>query len=278
MVFSLLNKTIASSISLVSPIAVVISTVYLAGGLGVARAFTALGIMALITEPLALLLASWPILRAGVACFDRIQAFLLLESHRDYRQFTEEIKLGTSHSDHVGVQRSPRHTITASRDLDLLPLQAKQRILGPTGQFLIEFQNACFKLRNGNTVLHNIDIQVPQCQLTMIIGGVGCGKSSLLKAILGEIPKASGGLYISTHSMAYCDQSPWLRNTSITENIIAESLMDDEWYARVVEACELHKDYASLPNAGMTRVGSGGVSLSGGQRQRVVNSILRFNW
>ncbi|KAG8166037.1 hypothetical protein KVR01_004589 [Diaporthe batatas] len=247
------------------------SSVATVGGLGVARAFTALSIMALITEPLALLLASWPILRASVACFDRIQAFLLLEDHRAFGEYMEGSVPRTSNNGIGGTPSSPRRTVSAFRDVDLLPLPAGriQRNSGPPNLVVVEMQNACFKLKNGNRVLHNIDIRVPRNQLTTIVGDVGSGKSSLLKAILGEIPQVSGTLHVGMESAAYCDQTTWLRNTSIRENIIGESSVDDAWYDRVTQACELHKDFMSLPSGDMTRVGSGGVSLSGGQRQRV---------
>lgn len=163
--------------------------------------------MALITEPMALLLASWPILRASIACFDRIQAFLLLESRRAYKEVMEEAKSRNSNNEVAGIQSSPRRTVAASRDVDLLPLPAKQSNFGPTGLVLIKMQNACFRLNNGNEVLHNIDIRVPQNQLTMVLGGVGCGKSSLLKAMLSEIPTVSRNLYVGLESVAYCDQT-----------------------------------------------------------------------
>lgn len=54
--------------------------------------------------------------------------------------------------------------------------------------------------------------------------------------------------------------------------------MDDAWCTRVTEACELQKDYLSLPNGNMTCVGSGWVSLSGGQRQSVASIIPRVGW
>lgn len=269
--------TVASSISLVSPIAVIVSTVYLSGGLGVARAFTALSVMALITEPLALLLASWPILRASVACFDRIQAFLLLEDHRAWKDRTVEPKSGTVSNEVIEAQRSPCRKVAAFRGVDLSPLPARQSGSGTNGDDVIEMHTASFRLENGNIVLHNIDMRVPEDQLTMVIGGVGSGKSSLLKAMIGEIPLVSGNLHVRLGSVAYCDQIPWLRNVSVRDNILAESPMDDVWYARVTEACELQKDFLNLPDGDMTCVGSGGVSLSGGQKQRVALARAVFS-
>ncbi|PIN97139.1 hypothetical protein AB205_0008050, partial [Aquarana catesbeiana] len=49
-----------------------------------------------------------------------------------------------------------------------------------------------FSWGTGLATLSNIDIQIPTGQLTMIVGQVGCGKSSLLLAILGEMQKLEG--------------------------------------------------------------------------------------
>ncbi|KAF7245603.1 ATP-binding cassette sub-family C member 9 [Varanus komodoensis] len=46
----------------------------------------------------------------------------------------------------------------------------------------------------GAPTLSSIDIRIPQGQLTMIVGQVGCGKSSLLLGILGEMQKVSGNV------------------------------------------------------------------------------------
>ncbi|GAA6070823.1 ATP-binding cassette sub-family C member 8, partial [Tachysurus ichikawai] len=62
-------------------------------------------------------------------------------------------------------------------------------------------ENICLKIVNGYftwtqgcPTLTNIDIKVPFGALTMIVGQVGCGKSSLLLAALGEMQKISGSV------------------------------------------------------------------------------------
>ncbi|MGH0122629.1 UNVERIFIED_CONTAM: hypothetical protein FKN15_029058 [Acipenser sinensis] len=64
-------------------------------------------------------------------------------------------------------------------------------------------EDVCIKITNGyftwmpdgSPTLSNIDIRIPYGQLTMIVGQVGCGKSSLLLAALGEMQKISGSVY-----------------------------------------------------------------------------------
>ena len=42
------------------------------------------------------------------------------------------------------------------------------------------------------TIQHDINVSVKKGALTAVVGSVGCGKSSLISAMLGEINKESG--------------------------------------------------------------------------------------
>lgn len=45
--------------------------------------------------------------------------------------------------------------------------------------------------------------------------------------------------------------------------------VDEQLYARVVDACALGADFAMLPNGDKTEIGEKGINLSGGQKARV---------
>ncbi|CVK96796.1 related to multidrug resistance-associated protein [Fusarium mangiferae] len=132
----------------------------------------------------------------------------------------------------------------------------------------ITMQNASFQTPDGNPLLTNINLRIFPGTLNMLIGKVGCGKSSLLKAIIGELIPSEGTVK-TDDSLAYCDQVPWLRNTTIRENIVGLSPRDEKWLSTVLHACALEEDLHQLPQGQETIVGSGGVALSGGQKQRV---------
>ncbi|KAM9147082.1 ATP-binding cassette sub-family C member 8 isoform 7-T7 [Pangshura tecta] len=147
----------------------------------------------------------------------------------------------------------------------------------------------------GSATLSNIDIQIPQGQLTMIVGQVGCGKSSLLLATLGEMQKTSGNVFWNSSipdsetgedvspeketavdtevrkrgSVAYASQKPWLLNATVEENIIFESPFNKQRYKAVIDACSLQPDIDILPHGDQTQIGERGINLSGGQRQRI---------
>uniref|UniRef100_A0A667HEG7 ATP binding cassette subfamily C member 8 n=1 Tax=Lynx canadensis TaxID=61383 RepID=A0A667HEG7_LYNCA len=147
---------------------------------------------------------------------------------------------------------------------------------------------------DGIPTLSNITIRIPRGQLTMIVGQVGCGKSSLLLATLGEMQKISGAVFWNSSlpdetgedpsperetvadsdvrkrgPVAYASQKPWLLNATVEENITFESPFNKQRYKMVIEACSLQPDIDILPHGDQTQIGERGINLSGGQRQRI---------
>ncbi|CAG1996834.1 unnamed protein product [Fusarium graminearum] len=138
----------------------------------------------------------------------------------------------------------------------------------PENGLAVAINNACYSTDEGNTLLTDVNMRVVQGTIKMIVGKVGSGKSTLLKAIIGENTPSQGSVKTEA-SVAYCDQVPWLRNTTISKNIIGQSQHDQKWLATVIRSCALDEDLAQLPQGQETVVGSRGVALSGGQKQRV---------
>lgn len=66
----------------------------------------------------------------------------------------------------------------------------------------------------------------------------------------------------------YVGQNPWLQRGTIRENITWGSVYDECRYKRVLFACALNDDIATL-GGDEIGVGEGGRTLSGGQRARV---------
>ncbi|XP_068754030.1 ATP-binding cassette sub-family C member 4-like isoform X2 [Montipora capricornis] len=116
--------------------------------------------------------------------------------------------------------------------------------------------------------LSDITLNVRNGNLIAITGAVGSGKSSLLTAILGELPQHKGS--ISYHGkVAYVPQIPWVFSGSIRENILFGLAFNEEKFQQVVHICELTKDLANFANGDLTEIGQRGVTLSGGQKARV---------
>ncbi|XP_067914713.1 ATP-binding cassette sub-family C member 3 isoform X1 [Heterodontus francisci] len=117
-------------------------------------------------------------------------------------------------------------------------------------------------------VLDGINLMVPQGSLVAVVGHVGCGKSSLVSALLGEMEKLEGRVAIQG-SVAYVPQQAWIRNATLKDNIVFGEPLDEQKYQQVLEACALITDLNILPGGDQTEIGEKGINLSGGQKQRV---------
>ncbi|XP_027033322.1 ATP-binding cassette sub-family C member 3 isoform X2 [Tachysurus fulvidraco] len=116
--------------------------------------------------------------------------------------------------------------------------------------------------------LQNINVLVPQGSLLAVVGNVGCGKTSLLSALLGEMEKLEGHVSIRG-SVAYVPQQAWIQNATLRDNILFGRPYIEDKYRRVMDACALTPDLDILPGGDQTEIGEKGINLSGGQRQRV---------
>ncbi|KAJ7422498.1 ATP-binding cassette transporter sub-family C member 8 [Willisornis vidua] len=122
----------------------------------------------------------------------------------------------------------------------------------------IKVTNGYFSWGSGLATLSNINIRIPTGQMTMIVGQVGCGKSSLLLAILGEMQTLEGKVHWSNrnrYSVAYAAQKPWLLNATVEENIIFGSPFNKQRYKAVTDACSLQPDIDLLPFGDQTEIG-----------------------
>ncbi|XP_062212449.1 putative ABC transporter C family member 15 [Phragmites australis] len=102
-----------------------------------------------------------------------------------------------------------------------------------------------------------------------VCGSVGSGKSSLLCAIMSEIPRFSGSETTVVGSRAYVPQSAWIQTGTIQDNVLFGKAMDKTLYDEVIQGCALDKDVELWANGDMTVVGERGMNLSGGQKQRI---------
>ncbi|KAF1562051.1 Canalicular multispecific organic anion transporter 2, partial [Eudyptes chrysocome] len=116
--------------------------------------------------------------------------------------------------------------------------------------------------------LKDINLLVPSGALVAIVGHVGCGKSSLVSALLGEMEKLEGEVAVKG-SVAYVPQQAWIQNATLKDNILFGQAPNVQKYQNVLETCALKTDLEMLPGGDQTEIGEKGINLSGGQRQRV---------
>ncbi|XP_022172982.1 multidrug resistance-associated protein 4-like isoform X2 [Myzus persicae] len=121
--------------------------------------------------------------------------------------------------------------------------------------------------QNSNT-LEKINLTVIPGRLLAVIGPVGAGKSSLIHAILRELPILEGRISVNG-VVSYAAQEPWIFSGSVRQNILFGSPMDKERFKQVIDVCALKSDLDQFPLGDETVVGERGITLSGGQRARI---------
>lgn len=117
--------------------------------------------------------------------------------------------------------------------------------------------------------LNDLTFTAGRNELLAVIGTVGCGKSSLLSALAGDMRLTDGSISMGVSSRAFCPQYAWIQNTSVRNNILFGKEYDESWYGRVIEACALRSDLDMLPAGDSTEIGERGITVSGGQKQRL---------
>mmetsp|Transcript_13169 Transcript_13169/g.18230 ORF Transcript_13169/g.18230 Transcript_13169/m.18230 type:complete len:1650 (+) Transcript_13169:155-5104(+) len=241
--------------------------VYILAGneLTAAKAFTSLALYNVLRMPLIFFPQVIAQLTVALASMDRLEDYLS-------RSEVEEKPI-------VPIQEGvPAVTIAEGTfswgSLEKKSSDSKQ---GPNAPMRVEMDNKassadCATEDDYLITLKDINLEAENGQLVAVIGSTGSGKSSLLHAILGEIPM-KGGVVQTRGTVSYVPQQAWIFNATIRDNILFGEEYDEDKYSRAIMISGLVKDLQNLVAGDMTEIGERGINLSGGQKQRV--SIAR---
>lgn len=148
----------------------------------------------------------------------------------------------------------------------------------------IEVENLGFRYADGEPwVLKGCSLTIAQGESVAIVGASGCGKTTLVKLLLGLLKPSEGNIRIGGLNLHKAGphnirkivgavmQDDQLFGGSIADNI---SFFDPEMdQAKVEHAARLaavHDEIAAMPMGYHSLIGDMGSSLSGGQKQRVI--------
>ncbi len=158
----------------------------------------------------------------------------------------------------------------------------KQVVTRLTGS--IEINNVSFRYNEEmSLVLDNLSLKIPAGQYVAIVGKTGCGKSTLMRLLLGFETPQRGAIYYDGQDIARLDlrslrqhigavtQNGRLFAGDIFSNIVVSApwlTLDDAWQA--AELAGIADDIRAMPMGMQTMISEGSGGISGGQRQRLM--------
>uniref|UniRef100_A0A7N0T3Q1 ABC-type xenobiotic transporter n=1 Tax=Kalanchoe fedtschenkoi TaxID=63787 RepID=A0A7N0T3Q1_KALFE len=164
----------------------------------------------------------------------------------------------------VSLQRMEKFFLSAERKL--VPNPSLE-----SGCPAISVKNGFFSWdsKSEKPTLSDINVDIPVGSLVAIVGGTGEGKTSLISAMLGELPPLPGANVVIRGTVAYVPQISWIFNATVRQNILFGSDYEEEHYWKAIDVTSLQHDLDLLPGHDLTEIGERGVNISGGQKQRV---------
>lgn len=237
------------------------------GSLTVVGAFSVLAVVTLITNPLNSIMESGPVVLSALNSFARIETFLLIEEAIVHRL---EQPSAAQDLDTVDEKSGDIHQST---DLTTTTADPEKDLAG----YVARFVRATISAPDDptNIILRQVSVDIAKGEFIIVSGPTGCGKSMFLKALLKEMKPMRGKIHVQQGQKAYCDQTAWIKNTSIRRNIALYGEIDDAWYDTSLDACLLGPDLERFPHSDLYMAGSNGLNLSGGQKHRVVSQKIQ---
>lgn len=145
----------------------------------------------------------------------------------------------------------------------------------------LEVKSLSYRYSSSGRGVEDVSFYLTGASFTVITGRVASGKSTLLRVLLGLLPKNSGeilwngevvddpaSLFVPPRC-AYIAQVPWLFSGTIKENILMGLGEDSTPLKEAIRLSVFEQDLAQMSTGLETVIGPKGVRLSGGQMQRV---------
>ena len=262
-------------------------TAYVFSGheLDVASALTSLSLFAILRFPLLVFPRVINNAVESLVAVKRIQAFLQAPQHvplgagtlvdHDNDDKDNDTTTTVLQLDHVTASyyHSDKETATTAPADTKEPEEEQQALLSSSSGNTTEPDEA----RNSSVevCLHDVSLSVNRGELIAVVGGVGCGKSSVVQTLLGNVPTFVQGhaSRLSNTTLAYFAQTPFLLNATVQDNILFQHVddtdQDEALYQRALTACALRHDLELFPQGDQTEIGEKGLNLSGGQKARI---------
>lgn len=150
----------------------------------------------------------------------------------------------------------------------------------------LEVKNLSYHYPNSDNGISDINFRLERGKFLVVTGRIGAGKSTLVRTLLGLLPKQEGTIrwngeevdpatFLMPPRAAYTPQVPRLFSDPLRENIVqGKKERTEETLERAVRLAVMEKDIENLDQGLETFVGPRGVMLSGGQIQRAATARM----
>ncbi|UJF35441.1 ATP-binding cassette domain-containing protein [Paenibacillus hexagrammi] len=144
----------------------------------------------------------------------------------------------------------------------------------------LEVKQLSYRFPDTGRGIENVNFNLARGSFTVVTGAIGSGKTTLVRALLGLLPKTSGdvlwngrpvedlGEFFVPPRSAYTAQVPRLYSDTLRNNILLGQAETDDCLRRAIHTAVMEDDVAYLPRGLDSVIGPRGVKLSGGQAQR----------
>ncbi|WP_027092831.1 ABC transporter ATP-binding protein [Cohnella thermotolerans] len=144
----------------------------------------------------------------------------------------------------------------------------------------LEVEGLSYTYPDSGNGIRDIGFRLERGKFLVITGRIGSGKSTLVRTLLGMLPRTGGTIrwngrvveepasFLKPPRTSYTPQVPRLFSDTLRENITQGSRVAPEALDRVIRLAVMEQDLQTLDQGLETLVGPRGVMLSGGQIQR----------
>lgn len=167
--------------------------------------------------------------------------------------------------------------------LDAVPESSETKLCLNNLRGNLELNNVSFRYSDDMPlVINNLSLKINPGDYIAIVGKTGCGKSTLIRLLLGFEKPQKGAIYYDKHDLNNIDlqslrqnigtvmQNCKLFNSDIYSNItISAPWVKEEDAWRAAKIASIDEDIKKMPMGMHTFISEGQGGISGGQRQRL---------